>query len=253
MSCEIRVFSDGACSGNPGPGGWGTLLGVVRDGRLDGDVAELGGGEPATTNNRMEMKAALEGLRYANAMRGDFSRTLMLTDSKFVIDGASKWMHGWKRNGWLKADKQPVLNQDLWRELDEAIRQSPRPLVWHYVPGHAGVPGNERVDEIAVAYSKKESVSLYAGAASAYDMPERLLSLPASGDAPAKKKSSKSSGGGKTLYYLSYLDGRAEKHATWPECEARVKGKSGARFKKVTTEAEATALVAEWAKKNRSS
>ena len=143
------VYTDGACSGNPGPGGWGTVIYFT-----DGSVQELGGGEPQTTNNRMEMQAAIEALEYLVAS----SRTepvALYTDSEYVKNGITKWLTGWKKKGWKTAAGKPVLNQDLWHELDSLQVQVAKqaPLEWRYVKGHSGDRGNDRCDEIARAFS----------------------------------------------------------------------------------------------------
>ncbi len=135
----VEIHTDGACSGNPGPGGWGAVL------RFRGVEKELSGGEAATTNNRMELMAAiaaLEALTRASEVR-------LFTDSRYVMDGITKWIIGWKRNGWKTADKKPVKNEDLWRRLD-AIASTHR-IEWRWVKGHAGDPMNERVDALARA------------------------------------------------------------------------------------------------------
>ena len=134
---RIEIYTDGACSGNPGPGGWGAIL------RWKGHEKELYGGERETTNNRMEMMAAiqaLESLKRASAVD-------LYTDSTYVRDGITSWIHGWKRNGWKTAAKKPVKNEDLWRRLDSAI--AAHNVEWHWVKGHAGHPENERADELA--------------------------------------------------------------------------------------------------------
>ncbi|MCM8733703.1 ribonuclease HI [Azospirillum sp. A1-3] len=133
----VDIFTDGACSGNPGPGGWGAIL---RYGEVE---KELYGGEPATTNNRMELMAAimaLEALKKPVTVR-------LFTDSEYVKNGITKWIHGWKAKGWLTADKKPVKNVDLWQRLEEAKRQ--HEIEFHWVRGHAGHPENERADELA--------------------------------------------------------------------------------------------------------
>lgn len=134
---SVEIFTDGACSGNPGPGGWGTIL------RFNGTTKELSGGEAVTTNNRMELMAAISGL---NALKEPCTVDLY-TDSKYVMDGISKWIHGWKKNGWKTADKKPVKNGELWQGLDEANRR--HKVTWHWVKGHAGHVENERADELA--------------------------------------------------------------------------------------------------------
>ena len=134
---HVEIYTDGACSGNPGPGGGGAVL---RYGDVEKDMH---GGEAATTNNRMELMAAITAL---NALKSTCQIDLY-TDSKYVMDGISKWIHGWKKNGWKTADKKPVKNGELWQALDEAQRI--HQITWHWVKGHAGHPENERADELA--------------------------------------------------------------------------------------------------------
>ncbi len=138
MSAEaVEVYADGACRGNPGPGGWGVLL------RAGGRERELHGGEPATTNNRMELTAVIRALEALEAR----SRVRLYTDSQYVQKGITEWIHDWKRRGWRTADKKPVKNQDLWARLDELARA--HEVEWHWVRGHAGHPENERADALA--------------------------------------------------------------------------------------------------------
>ena len=134
---KVIIYTDGACSGNPGPGGWGAIL------RFNGVEKELSGGEAVTTNNRMELTAAIEAL---NALKERCAVDLH-TDSTYVKDGISGWIEGWKRNGWKTAAKKPVKNVELWQALDEACRR--HDVTWHWVKGHAGHPENERADELA--------------------------------------------------------------------------------------------------------
>lgn len=133
----VTIYTDGACSGNPGPGGWGALL---RYGEVE---KELSGGELETTNNRMELTAAIESL---NALKQPCVVELY-TDSTYVKDGINGWIHGWKKNGWKTAAKKPVKNADLWQLLDEAVKR--HTVHWHWVKGHAGDEGNERADALA--------------------------------------------------------------------------------------------------------
>ncbi|KPH59565.1 ribonuclease HI [Novosphingobium aerophilum] len=134
---QVQIFTDGACKGNPGPGGWGVLL------RMGQHEKEMSGGEPDTTNNRMEMTAVIKGL---NALTEPCEVTLQ-TDSKYVIDGITKWVHGWKKKGWVNASKQPVRNADLWHDLIEAVAR--HKVQWEWVRGHSGHAENERVDKLA--------------------------------------------------------------------------------------------------------
>ena len=141
---ELHAWTDGACSGNPGPGGWGVLMRA-----LDGDTVvkerELSGGESATTNNRMELMAAIAALE---ALSRPTTITIT-TDSAYVKNGVTGWIHGWKRNGWKTADRKPVKNADLWQRLDEARNR--HQVTWAWIKGHAGHPENERAYELARA------------------------------------------------------------------------------------------------------
>lgn len=134
---HVEIFTDGACSGNPGPGGWGAIL------RWNGKEKELSGGEAETTNNRMELMAAITALE---TLKEPVSADLY-TDSSYVRDGIGKWMFGWKKNGWKTADNKPVKNLELWQRLDEARKR--HKIEWHWIKGHAGHPENERADELA--------------------------------------------------------------------------------------------------------
>lgn len=133
----VDLFTDGACSGNPGPGGWGAIL------RFRGTEKELSGGELKTTNNRMELMAAIAGLEALKRA----VKVRVHTDSMYLKDGITKWIHGWKKKGWKTADKKPVKNVDLWQRLEKAIAE--HDVSWHWVKGHAGHAENERADELA--------------------------------------------------------------------------------------------------------
>lgn len=134
---SIEIYTDGACRGNPGVGGWGTIIHYLDTSK------ELFGGSHETTNNQMEMQAVIEGLK---ALKEPCNITLY-TDSKYVMDGITNWIHGWKQNDWKTANKKPVKNKELWQELDGLV--SKHNIEWKWVKGHAGIPGNERADELA--------------------------------------------------------------------------------------------------------
>ena len=141
---EVQIYTDGACSGNPGPGGWGAIL------RYGTAEKELSGGEPATTNNRMELSGVIAAL---SALKEPCAVTLT-TDSRYVVDSITKgWVYGWKRKGWIKSDKKPALNVDLWEQLLPLVEK--HQLHYHWVKGHADNPKNNRCDQLAVAESKK--------------------------------------------------------------------------------------------------
>lgn len=136
---KVEIFTDGACSGNPGPGGWGAIM------RFNGQEKELSGGAAETTNNRMELTATIEAL---TALKRP-CEVILTTDSSYVKDGITKWLFGWKRNGWKTAAKKPVKNEDLWKALDEAVQR--HKIDWRWVKGHAGHDENERADALARA------------------------------------------------------------------------------------------------------
>jgi ribonuclease HI len=140
---NVEIFTDGACKGNPGPGGWGAVL------RADGRTRELSGGEMPSTNNRMELMAAIESL---NALKRP-CRVSLTTDSVYLRDGITKWIHGWRRNGWRTADRKPVKNADLWQALLTATE--PHRIDWHWVKAHDGHAENERADALASAEADK--------------------------------------------------------------------------------------------------
>jgi ribonuclease HI len=137
LTRTVEIYTDGACRGNPGPGGWGALL---KSGKLEREIC---GGDPETTNNRMELTAAIEAL---NALKRS-SSVVLFTDSKYVMDGINEWMPNWKKRGWKTAARKPVKNRDLWRALDEATQR--HEIDWRWVRGHDGNPGNEKADELA--------------------------------------------------------------------------------------------------------
>lgn len=141
---DLVAYTDGACSGNPGPGGWGALLRAM-DGERVIKERELCGGEADTTNNRMELLAAINALEALDRA----SPITIVTDSQYVKNGVTSWIHGWKKNGWKTAAKKPVKNADLWQQLDAA--QARHKVTWEWVKGHAGHPENERADELARA------------------------------------------------------------------------------------------------------
>ncbi len=134
---HVTIHTDGACKGNPGPGGWGAIL------QASGKTREMCGGEPLTTNNRMELTAAIMALEALNRP----CKVDLHTDSKYVMDGITGWIHGWKARGWKTADKKPVKNDDLWKRLD--VARARHDVKWHWVKGHAGHSLNERADELA--------------------------------------------------------------------------------------------------------
>jgi ribonuclease HI len=235
----IVVFTDGAAKGNPGPGGWGVVI-VTPEGR----VSELGGGAAHTTNNRMELTAPIEALRHLQDTPGAVA---LYADSTYVIRGIREWIWAWRRRGWKTAEGNDVLNRELWERLSQLVQaRGAKNVEWHYVRGHVGIAGNERADEIANAFALRDNPGLYDGPLKGYPLP--LLDIPDDTSLP-QRSSSTSSGAKRTAApysYLSVVDGVPMRHATWPECERRVKGRSGARFKKAMSADDEAAILRAW-------
>ncbi len=221
MNTEYIVYTDGASKGNPGPGGWGAV--VIGP----ANVYELGGREPHTTNNRMELLGVISALECVIA-KGGKSATIF-TDSRYVINGITKWVFGWQKNNWQTASRQPVLNSDVWKHLAILAHRSSLELKWNYVGGHIGIAGNERVDEIASGMALGKQIALYQGPRSGYVLD--ITNQPASQKLQIKKADSKNHSKTRAYSYVSEVEGVVQTHGSWAECEARVKGKR-ARFKK---------------------
>lgn len=236
MKKEIIIFADGSSLGNPGPGGWGTII------KTNALVAELGGALKHTTNNRMELTAVIKALEFVSthAVKNGKTEVIIYTDSSYVINGITKWVFGWKRNNWITSAKIAVLNQELWQELlalTEEIK-----VTWQYVKGHAGIPGNERVDEIATSFSSNSPIDLYLGDLKDYKIDLTIVSSISTNSSSKKKSSPK----GKGYSYLSLIGDKLERHATWAECEARVKGVRGTKFKKAMSPSDEVLIKKEW-------
>ncbi len=239
----IHIYTDGASRGNPGRGGWAAIILEATT------VTTIGGAEARTTNNRMELLAATEALR---AIPADVAATIH-TDSQYLINGVTKWIKGWKKNGWQTRDGHAVEHQALWQELDALAGKR---AAWIWVRGHDGDDYNEEADTLATRYAdgatpqrttRPREAALRAAPLQArlpaeraaleqHTQSQRAPSQPASGDAPASGYPR----------YLSLIGSGLERHATWAACEARVKGVSGARFKKVKSASEERATLAAW-------
>jgi len=253
------IFTDGACSGNPGPGGWACIVALP-----DGTVHELGGDNRETTNNRMELAATIRSLAMLEV--GEKRPIVLYTDSKYVIQGITQWIFGWRTRGWKSAEGKDVANRELWEELlRQVTRLKPSVIEWKYVRGHNGNPGNERCDEIAVSFAKGKPEKLYVGPIEGYFVD--LTQLPEEESIASSKSTSATKGGagsGSTtssasnkgaaskaapsgpVTYLSYHNGVLKRHSTWPECEKHVKGQSNAKFKKVKSAQEEREVLASW-------
>lgn len=228
---RLIIYTDGSSLGNPGPGGYGA---VIVSPKLE-EVIELGGGKPQTTNNEMEMTAVVAAL--AHIAINNMPVTIY-TDSKFVINGITKWVSNWQRNGWQTASKQPVTHRAIWEQMVSLVegRGTEGAVTWKYVPGHQGVPGNERVDDIAQDFAGGKPVELYRGNLADYTID--IIKEP-----DIQKDMSVTESG--YPIYLSLIDGELQKHMTWSECESRVKGKS-AKFKKVKNRKEEKTILESW-------
>ena len=233
----IVAFTDGAAKGNPGPGGWGAIIVTPA-----GHVAELGGGAVHTTNNQMELTGPIEVLRRLQRSAGKLA---IYTDSTYVIKGIREWIWAWRKRGWKTAEGGDVLNRELWERLSSLVEQRGKGgIEWHYVRGHTGIPGNERVDEIANAFALKRHLDLYDGPLIRY--PIAVLDLPDDTTVPKRSTSASSKTKAPAFSYLSVVDGQPMRHATWPECERRVKGRSGAKFKKAKSAADEATILRSW-------
>ncbi len=241
---KIVIYGDGACSGNPGPGGFGAI--VIFP---DQTVQELAQHYPQTTNNRMEILAILESFRLVleSNKLSEVTEIEIFTDSVYLIRGVTQWMFGWKKRGWKTAAQDEVANQDLWVQMDKILNQfkarnALAKINWHFVKGHSGDPGNERCDQLAVAMSKRDEIEVFSGSAGHYHFdvtktPEKKP-LPEIKDRTNEPK--------KPAWYLSLVNGVYKTHKTWSECEAVVKGRPGVKFKKVTSVDEEEQIKKQW-------
>ncbi len=223
---QITIFTDGSSRGNPGPGGWGAIV-IFNDKaqKVDTKVLELGGFEKCTTNNRMELMAAIESILHTPK----HTDITVFTDSKYLINGITSWIKVWKNNGWITKTKDDVVNKDLWMKLDIAVKD--RSIIWKYVSGHVGIIGNERCDHIATDFADNGKTALYSGSISAYDLPN-ILDLSHDSILTKTKKSNSSRLSTKAYSYVSSVGGTIHVDNSWAECEKRVKGIKGARYKK---------------------
>ena len=238
---KIMIFTDGASRGNPGPGGYGVI--IVFDQRIE----ELGGREDRTTNNRMELKATIKALDFILGNNLKKKEIDLHSDSKYVIDGITKWIYNWQKNDWKTKNKKDVLNKDLWQELYEEvsdINQKINPhtispgrksvgVNWFYAEAHSGIFGNERADTIATSFADDKRPHLFSGNLKDYD--KRILDL-------KKKNGSK---GNQVYSYVSLVDDTIKTHKTWQECKDRVTGKK-ARFKKTFSKEDEERVIEEF-------
>ena len=234
---KIVVYTDGSSLGNPGPGGWGAVIVFCED-----RVVELGGGNKKTTNNRMELAAAIEALKKIDNVSGD---VLINTDSQYVKNGITKWVLGWQQREWVTAAKEPVLNRDLWEELigEEKRRKQFGEVSWKHVIGHIGHAGNERADAIATSFAGGKEDVLYNGKLDTYKIDLSVKHDEKMSEERALKKAHSKA---KAYSYLSLVEGTVQRHKTWAECETRVKGKRNVKFRKAVSLENENEILKEW-------
>lgn len=248
---DIIIYTDGSSRGNPGPGGWGAIIaydnGESKVKSQKWKVRELGAGDAHTTNNKMELTAAIMSLEFVRDL-GNAYTIDMHVDSQYVINGITKWVAGWEKNNWMTSKKEEVLNRDLWEPLAEVVadlQMSGCKISWHHTPGHAGIEGNDRADVIATMFADDDIPKLFSGARSEYEVDL----VPHAGDPKLlalKKTKSKSKSGVKAYSYLSLVNGKLEKHSTWADCEKRVKGVRGTKFKKSVSADDEKEIIKSW-------
>jgi ribonuclease HI len=238
---KINIFTDGSSRGNPGPGGWGAIV-VYPDSKDEMKVDELGGREDVTTNNRMEMTAALCALTHFDGYYESFDGVSFVihTDSSYLINGVTKWAKNWAMNNWITKTREQVLNKDIWQKLLEVTED--KKVEWTYIAGHSGIPANERCDEIATSFADQKEINLFKGNLSDYSVDTKNLA----GHLIGKKKVDKSRSQAKAFSYVSLVGGKIFIDKTWKDCEARVKGVKGVRYKKALSQLEEVEISKEF-------
>ncbi|OHA39968.1 MAG: hypothetical protein A3G59_02215 [Candidatus Taylorbacteria bacterium RIFCSPLOWO2_12_FULL_47_20] len=253
-SREVIVFTDGSSRGNPGKGGWAAIIfmpKVDEKGELKILVREIAGREDHTTNNRMEISAAINALKKIGSCFTARKAVLVsaippikvYSDSRYLINGITKWIHGWKKNGWRSSAKQDVLNKDLWEILDAAA--SGKNVVWLYMAGHAGNYFNDRADALATSFADGKGAPLFTGVLEDYPA-EKYFRDFGSGDSKGSGELSKVINikrSGRAYSYISTVKGDIKIHNTWRDCEDRVRTVSGARFKRADSAGEETFIL----------
>lgn len=230
---KIIAFTDGAAKGNPGPGGYGAVL------LCNKNVIELGQGKKLTTNNEMELRAVVEVLK---ALPAGEKQVAIYTDSKYVVEGATGWIFGWMKNGWKTKANGDVLHKQLWQELIDLLKDIS--VEWHKVPGHVGIVGNERADTIASDLGEGKEVQLYNGPRDGYEY--EIENVAYDKQKALDRNNARKRQAQKAYSYVSKVDGVIKTHTSWAECEARVKGKKGVRFKKAVSAEEEKEIIADF-------
>jgi len=229
----IKIFTDGAAKGNPGPGGYGAVL------LLDDDVREIGEAKKLTTNNEMELRAVVEALKHVPEGSEGVE---VYTDSKYVVEGATGWIFGWMKNGWKTKADTDVSHKELWQELIGLLKKVK--VDWHKIPGHSGLIGNERADTIASDLGEGKTVDLYNGKREGYEY--EIENVEYDKEKAAERSEARKRQSQKAYSYISKVDGVIQTHQTWAECETRVKGKKGVKFKKSISAVEEKEIIADF-------
>jgi ribonuclease HI len=234
MKNTIEIYTDGASRGNPGPGGWAAIL-ILKD-----QAVELAGRKDGATNNQMELLGAEQALAYVCEHMPE-GTVLLHVDSTYVLNGITRWVDGWERNGWITTAKKPVENKIQWQNLLKLRNQLGKRLELVKVAGHSGHVYNDRCDELAVASALNQKPALFSGTKEQYEA--YLKAFPPKS---VKKPASKTKSTAKAYSYVSSVGGKVYADKTWADCEKRVKGKAGAKYKKVYSKGEETSLLQDY-------
>lgn len=237
----LTIYTDGASRGNPGPGGWGAVVLVEMPAEAGVHVMELSDGVKKATNNQMELQAVLSVLSDTGSRAFEGS-VVVYSDSAYVVNGLNSWVYGWEKNGWITSTKTPVENKALWQELLILLGEYGKRLSIEKVKGHAGDLYNERCDELAVAAALGKKEAHFQGSQKDYDAFLIEIGTTAKKAKPKKKKKET----GPAYSYVSMVGGKVYADKTWKECEARVKGKKGAKYQKVFSKGEETGLIQDY-------
>lgn len=235
MKKELVIYTDGASRGNPGPGGWGAVI------LAGGYAMEIAGSAKKATNNQMELQAVLEVLS-DRATRAHNGSIVVFSDSAYVVNGLNSWIWGWEKKGWITSTKTKVENKEIWVKLLALLKEFGSRLTVTKVKGHGGELYNERCDELAVSAALGKKENHFKG--SQKDYGKFLIDIGTTAKKASPKKKKKETG--PAYSYVSMVGGKVYADKTWAECEARVKGKKGAKYQKVFSKAEETALVQDY-------
>lgn len=239
MKKQLVIYTDGASRGNPGPGGWGAVI------LADGYAMEVAGGVKKATNNQMELQAVLEVLSDSGA-RGHKGPVIIYSDSAYVVNGLNSWVYGWEKKKWITTQKTPVENKSMWQKALVLLKEYGNRLTITKVKGHGGELYNERCDELAVAAALGKKEKHFKGSQKDYNRFLVQIGTTAKKAPPAGGSKKKSKSTGPAYSYVSLVNGKVHADKTWAECENRVKGKKGAKYKKVFSKVEETELIQDY-------